>query len=57
MKSKNLPKKYLDSYKKYCMADLQRSLQRTMKARDKAELRIVTLLEVLRIRIMENEVK
>lgn len=50
---KNLSKKYLKSYKKYCIADLQRSLRRTIQARDKAELRIMMLVEVLKVRLEE----
>lgn len=47
---KNLGDKYLNSYSRYCIADLQRSLQRSISARNKAELRIVTLIEVLKER-------
>ena len=48
-----LSKKYLRSYKKYCIADLQRSLRRSIEARAKAELRVIMLIEVLRVRLEE----
>lgn len=51
--NKKLSKKYFKSYKKYCIADLQRSLHRSLVARSRAELRVIMLMEVLRMRLEE----
>ena len=53
MIKKKLSQKYLRSYKKYCIADLQRSLRRSIEARSKAELRVIMLIEVLKVRLEE----
>lgn len=50
---KKLSKRYLKSYKKYCIADLQRSLRRSIEARSRAELRVIMLIEVLKVRLEE----
>lgn len=50
---KKLGKRYLKSYKKYCIADLQRSLRRSIEARSRAELRVIMLIEVLKVRLEE----